>query len=122
MIAAIYARKSSERLDGRRRAALAMLVIAVPLAAAMPAHGQARLDAAGLQACASVATLIPDLRSRIVPTEQARQRLASTYDMARTSSAPRIRQIASMQSGQIASADDTQLLVMAEQFAAVACR
>ena len=104
------------------RAALAMLVTGIHLAAAMPAHGQARLDAAGLQACTSVATLISDLRSRTLATAQARQRLTSIYDMARTSSAPSVRQIASMQSGQIASADDTQLLIMAEQFSAVACR
>ena len=106
----------------RLRAALAALVMAVHLLATMSVHGQARWDAAGIQACASVARLISDLQSRTVPTAQARQRLTGIYDMARSSSAPSVRQIASMQSGQIASADDTQLLVMAEQFAAVACR
>ena len=98
----------------RLRAALAALVMAVHLLATMSAHGQARLDAAGIQACASVARLISDLQSRTVPTAQARLRLTGIYDMARSSSAPSVRQIASMQSGQIASADDTQLLVMAE--------
>src|SRR6185436_7438200 len=87
----------------RLRAALAALVMAVHLLATMSAHGQARLDAAGIQACASVARLISDLQSRTVPTAQARQRLTGIYDMARSSSAPSVRQIASMQSGQIAS-------------------
>jgi hypothetical protein len=93
--------------SGTLRAALAILLIAVHLPAAMPAQGQARLDAAGLQACASVTTLISDLQTRTVPTAQARQRLTGIYDMARTSSAPSVRQIASMQSGQIALADDS---------------
>jgi hypothetical protein len=75
-----------------------MLVIGLHLSAAMPANGQARLDASGLQARASVATLISDLRSRALPVAQARQRLTGIDDMARTS-APSVRQIA--------SADDT---------------
>jgi hypothetical protein len=106
----------------RLPAALAPLVITVHLLATMSAHGQTRLDAASIQACTSLAQLIPELQSRMVPTAQARQRLMGIYSIARTSSASSVRQIASMQSGQVASADDTQLLVMAEQFAAVACR
>jgi hypothetical protein len=106
----------------RLAAALAILIIGVHLVTAMPAYGQAGLDPAGIQACTSAATLISDLRSRSVSTAQARQRLTAIYNMAQTSRAASIRQIASMQSGQIASADDTQLLVMAEQFVAVACR
>ena len=66
-------------------------------------------------------TLISDLKFRSLPTAQARQRLTGVYDMARTSRMPNVQQIASMQRGQVASADDTQLLVMAEQFRAVAC-
>lgn len=111
-----------DRCRFQLRGALPALVIAVYVLAPTSAHGQTRLDAAGIQACASVSTLISDLRSRTLPTSQARQRLTVIYDLARTSSAPSIRQIASLQSAQIASADDTQLLVMAEQFAAVACR
>ena len=102
-------------------AVLAILVIGVHLVTAMLAYGQAGLDPAGIQACTSAATLISDLRSRSLSTAQARQRLTAIYNMAQTSRATSIRQIASMQSGQIASADDTQLLVMAEQFVAVAC-
>jgi hypothetical protein len=106
----------------RLGAALATLIIGVHLVTAMRAYGQAGLDPAGIQACTSAATLISDLRIRSVSTAQARQRLTAIYNMAQTSRADSIRQIASMQSGQIASADDTQLLVMAEQFVAVACR
>jgi hypothetical protein len=106
----------------RLAAALAILIIGVHLVTAMPAYGQAGLDPAGIQACTSAATLISDLRIRSVSTAQARQRLTAIYNMAQTSRAASIRQIASMQSGQIASADDTQLLVMAEQFVDVACR
>src|SRR4029450_4700608 len=105
-----------------QRTALAALVIAVHVLATMSAHGQPRLDAAGIQACSSLAQLIPDLQSRIVPTAQARQRMMVIYSIAQTSSAPNVRQVASIQSRQIVSADDTQILVMAEQFAAVACR
>jgi hypothetical protein len=106
----------------RLAAAPAILIIGVHLVTAMPAFGQAGLDLAGIQACTSAATLISDLRIRSLSTAQARQRLTAIYRMAQTSRAVSIRQIASMQSGQIASADDTQLLVMAEQFVAVACR
>jgi hypothetical protein len=139
MIAAIYARKPARR--GRRRrleelmarrgngiylclrtSSLITVTIAALAGMVMPAHGQTRLDAVGMQACTSLGQLISDLQSRMVTTAQARQRLMGIYDMARTSSAPSVRQIASIQSGQVASADDTQLLVMAEQFAATACR
>jgi hypothetical protein len=106
----------------RLRAALAVLVLAVHLLGTMSVHGQTRLDAAAIQACASLDQLIPDLQRRMVPTVQARHRLMGIYKIVRTSSAPSVRQIASMQSGQVASADDTQLLVMAEQFAAAVCR
>jgi hypothetical protein len=106
----------------RLAAALATLIIGVHLVTAMRAYGQAGLDPAGIQACTSAATLISDLRNRSVSTAQARQRLTAIYNMAQTSRADSIRQIASMQSGQTASADDTQLMVMAEQFVAVACR
>jgi len=108
--------------DGRRlRAALAVLVLAAHGLAAMPAHGQARLDAADIHACMSAAQLVDDLRGRTVSTEVARQRLALIYDIARTSSSSSRRQIAAAYRDQVASANDTLLLVMAEQFQAL-CR
>ena len=100
---------------------LAMSTIGVHLTAAIPAHGEGGLDPAGAQACTSAATLVAHLRSRILSTAQARQRLTSIYAMAQTSRVPSLRQIASMQMGQVASADDSQLLVMVEQFHGVAC-
>ena len=105
----------------RHRAAFVMLMIGVHLTVAMPAHGQAGFDPPGIQACTSAATLISDLRSRSLSTAQARQRLTWIYNMAQTSSVQGLRQIASMQRGQVASADDSELLTMVEQFRAVAC-
>ena len=105
----------------RHRAALVMFVIGVHLTVAGPAHGQAGFDPAGIQACTSAATLISDLRSGSLSTAQARQRLTLIYNMAQASRVPGLRQIASMQTGQVASADDSQLLTMVEQFRAVAC-
>jgi len=105
----------------RHRAALVMLVIGVHLMVAMPAYGQPGFDSAGIQACTSAATLISDLRSRTLSTAQARQRLTWIYSMAQTSRVPALRQIASMQTGQVASADDSESLTMVEQFRAMAC-
>jgi hypothetical protein len=100
-------------------AALAMLVLHV--LGAMPADGQSRLDAAGVHACTSMERLSVELRSRTLPVDQARQRLRILYDIARTSSNPSLRHIANAQMGQLAAADDSLLLVMAEQFRAM-CR
>jgi len=102
-------------------AALAVLVLAVHVLEARPAHGQARLDAAGVHACTSMERLSVELRSRTLPVDQARQRLRILYDIARTSSSPRLRQMADAQMGQLTTADDSLLLVMAEQFRAM-CR
>ena len=101
------------------RVVLVVLGIVVPLTVGTPAHGQ---DAAAVQACAGVTTLIGDLRFRSLPTAQARQRLTSVYAVAQMSRNPGLQQIASMQSGQVASADSSQLLMMAEQFRTVACQ
>jgi hypothetical protein len=101
-------------------AALSALVLAVYLHVS-PAHGQRRFDAADVHACTSAALLIDDLRHRTVPTSVARERLATIYDLARTSSTPALRHIADAHRGELASANDTMLLVMAEQFRA-ACR
>ena len=100
---------------------LGALVVAAHLGVVTPADGQSRVDAAGVHACTSMSRLISDLRTRTLPTVQARQRLALIYDIARTSSTPSLRQIASAQQGQIAFADDAQLLTMAEHFTAI-CR
>jgi hypothetical protein len=103
------------------RAALIILMTGIHLTVATLALGQSGLDPAGIQACTSAASLISDIRSRSLSTAQARQRLTSIYAMAQTSRAPSLRQFASMQMGQVASADDSQLLVMVEQFHSVAC-
>ena len=82
------------------------------------------MDAAGIQACASVARLISDLQSRTVPTAQARRRLTGIYDMARSCSTPqrptgiRLDAERADRLGRMTR----RLLVMAEQFAAAACR
>ena len=86
------------------RAALAMSIIGAHLLAARPAHGQAGLDLAGIHACTSAASLISDIRIRSLSTAHARQRLTSIYAMAQTSRVPSLRQIASMQMRQVASA------------------
>ena len=111
----------SDRRLANLRAALGALIIAAHIPAVMAVHAQPRLDASGLQACTSVAQLIPQLQRRTLPNAQARQQLMVIYDMARTSSTPSLREIASAQLGHIASADDALLLVLAEQFRA-ACR
>jgi len=102
-------------------AVLAALVLAWLGVAVVPAHGQRRLDAADIHACAQAAQLIDDFRHRMVPTAVARERLALIYDLARTSSTPALRRIADVYRGEVASANDTLLLVMAEQFHAM-CR
>ena len=78
-------------------------------------HAQRRLDAPGVHACTTVGQLATELRSRTVPPEQARTRL-QTYDVARTSSTPSVRQVAEAHLPQVARADETLLLAMAEQF------
>jgi hypothetical protein len=106
---------------GRFSAALGAVIVAVHGPAIIPANGERRLDAAGLQACMSVAPLIPELRARTMQTGHARQQLTAIYNIARTSETPALRQFAEAHTGRIASADDRLLLVMAEQFHA-ACR
>jgi len=113
---------SASRAAGHQlRASLAALALTVHVLAVMPAHAQRRLDAADIHACAHAVQLTNDLRSRMVSTAEARKRLTLIYDIARTSSSPTLQHMAFMHSGQIASADDTLLRVMAEQFSA-ACR
>lgn len=102
-------------------AALGALIVTAHLGGVTSAHGQPRLDAAALHACTSMSHLVSELRSRTLPTAQARQRLTLIYDIARTSSTPTLRHIASAHLGQVAFAEDTQLLTMAEHFTAV-CR
>ena len=61
------------------------------------------------------------MRPSALAVLEGRQRLMVIYDIARASSTPSLRQVASAHIGQIASADDTLLRLMAEQFRA-ACR
>jgi hypothetical protein len=89
------------------RVVLVVLAIGVLLALGTPAHGQ---DAAAVQACAGATTLIGDLRFRSLPTVQARQRLTGIYAMAQMSRNLGLQQIASLQSGQVASADSGRLV------------
>jgi len=44
-----------------------------------------RLEAIGEHACTSLVPLIVELRGRALPTEHARQRVVSLYEIARTS-------------------------------------
>ena len=108
-------------VESASRAALAALVVTVHVLAVMPVHAQRRLDAADIHACTQAVQLTNDLRSRTVPTAEARQRLTLIYDIAGTSSSLGLRQMALMHIGQVASADDAMLRVMAEQFTAT-CR
>jgi len=99
------------------RPALLLTVGVLWLAVGWPSVGDAqrRLDAPAVHACTTVGQLVTELRSRTVPVEQARTRLQTIYDVARTSSSPSVRQVAEAHWPQVARADDTLLLAMAEQ-------
>jgi hypothetical protein len=102
------------------RPARATLVLAALwlAAAGRPAggHAQGRLDGPAVHACSSINQVVLDLRSRTLPPPIARQRLQTIHDVARTSGSMRIRQVAEAHLAQLARADDTMLLMMAEQF------
>jgi hypothetical protein len=102
----------------RRRPALLVTAAALWLAVGAPIAGQAqrRLDAPGVHACSTVGQLVTELRSRTLPAAQARVRLQTIYDVARTSSTASVRQVAEAHLPQVARADETLLLAMAEQF------
>jgi hypothetical protein len=100
----------------RRPALLLITVLWLAVGSPIVGHAQRRLDAPGVHACTTVAQLATELRSRTVPAEQARARLQMVYDIARTSGTPSVRQVAEAHLPQVARADETLLLAMAEQF------
>jgi hypothetical protein len=99
----------------QRPALLLVTVLSLTGGSPLVGHAQRRLDAPGVHACTTVGQLITELRSRTLPAEQARARLQMVYDAARTSSAPSVRQVAEAHLPQVARADETLLLAMAEQ-------